>query len=70
MSAPPVSILAWLGYTAMRTWVEVRPCSLENVMPPKTAGKVAKKAWKAQKNISKSNKKKAEEDRKLCCLHL
>ncbi|CAH2021692.1 unnamed protein product [Acanthoscelides obtectus] len=40
-------------------------------MPPKTSGKAAKKAGKAQKNISKSDKKKKRRRRrKATHLHL
>ncbi|CAH2017107.1 unnamed protein product [Acanthoscelides obtectus] len=39
-------------------WCRLYSASSHNKMPPKTSGKAAKKAGKAQKNISKSDKKK------------
>ena len=49
---------------------EVRVYSLEVVMPPKTSGKAAKKAGKAQKNISKTDKKKKRKRKESYAIYI
>jgi len=53
-----------------RTIVKKKGRSLEIKMPPKTSGKAAKKAGKAQKNISKTDKKRKRKRKESYAIYI